>query len=146
MELSLLAIVLLLLLLTFVSAVILWKSRKKAVIPPPELQVPRPQPQDSPHVPTRVPTIFISYRRDDSSDVTGRIYDRLILHFGKQCVFKDVDNIPLGVDFRKHLGDSVGRCDVLLTIVGKQWLVGEQGNRRLDDVRDFVRIELEAAL
>jgi hypothetical protein len=92
------------------------------------------------------PAIFISYRRDDSSDVTGRIYDRLIQHFGKYSVFKDVDSIPLGVDFRKHLGDSVGRCDVLLTVIGRQWLIGDVGQRRLDDVRDFVRIEIEAAL
>jgi TIR domain len=90
--------------------------------------------------------IFISYRREDSSDVTGRIYDRLTAHFGKDTVFKDVDSIPLGVDFRKHLGDSVGRCDVLLTIIGKQWLVADESQRRLDDVRDFVRIEIEAAL
>lgn len=92
------------------------------------------------------PAIFISYRRDDSSDVTGRIYDRLVQHFGKQSVFKDVDSIPLGADFRKHLGDSVGRCDVLLTVIGRQWLIGDVGQRRLDDIRDFVRIELEAAL
>ena len=99
-------------------------------------------PKDS----NKAPGIFISYRRDDTSDVTGRIYDRLIQHFGKESVFKDVDSIPLGIDFRKHLGDSVGRCDVLLTIIGRQWSAGEVGERRLDDVRDFVRIELEAAL
>ena len=92
------------------------------------------------------PAIFIAYRREDSTDVTGRIYDRLCQHFGKQNVFKDVDSIPLGVDFRKHLGDSVGQCDVLLTVIGRQWLAGDRGQRRLDDVHDFVRIEMEAAL
>jgi len=92
------------------------------------------------------PAIFIAYRRDDSIDVTGRIYDRLCQHFGKQNVFKDVDSIPLGVDFRKHLGDSVGQCDVLLTVIGRHWLAGDRGHRRLDDVHDFVRIEMEAAL
>jgi TIR domain-containing protein len=90
--------------------------------------------------------IFISYRRQDSSDVTGRIYDRLIQHFGKPSVFKDVDSIPLGADFRKHLDDSVAQCDVLLTVIGRQWLVGDVGQRRLNDVGDFVRIEIEAAL
>ena len=90
--------------------------------------------------------VFISYRRQDSSDVTGRIYDRLIQHFGKPSVFKDVDSIPLGADFRKHLDDSVARCDVLLTVIGRQWLVGDDGQRRLDDLGDFVRIEIEAAL
>jgi TIR domain len=92
------------------------------------------------------PAIFISYRRDDSSDVTGRIYDRLIQHFGKHSVFKDVDNIPLGVDFRERLGYSVGRCDVLLAVIGRQWLIGEGGRHRLSEVHDFVRIEIEAAL
>jgi len=109
------------------------------------------QPATGPQVPvskesSKPPGIFISYRREDTSDVTGRIYDRLIQHFGKESVFKDVDSIPLGIDFRQHLGDSVGRCDVLLTIIGRQWSTGEVGKRRLDDVRDFVRIELEAAL
>ena len=101
----------------------------------------KPQP-----VAPREPAIFITYRRDDSIDVTGRIYDRLCEYFGKENVFKDVDSIPLGVNFRKYLSDAVGKCDVLLTIIGRQWLAGERGQRRLDDDRDFVRIEIEAAL
>ena len=91
-------------------------------------------------------TIFVSYRRHDSSDVTGRIYDRLTQHFGKQSVFKDVDSIPLGVDFRQHLSDSVSQCDVLLAVIGRQWAAGSAGRPGLDDARDFVRIEVEAAL
>lgn len=47
--------------------------------------------------------IFMSYRRSDSADVTGRIYDRLLQAFGKVAVFKDVDSIPLGVDFKEYL-------------------------------------------
>jgi hypothetical protein len=38
--------------------------------------------------------IFISYRRTDSQDVTGRIYDRLVAHFSQERVFKDVESIP----------------------------------------------------
>jgi hypothetical protein len=53
-------------------------------------------------------SIFISYRRDDTADVAGRIYDRLIQHFGEDLIFKDVDSIPLGVNFRKYLSESVG--------------------------------------
>jgi TIR domain len=112
------------------------------------LQVASPSPAEKPprKDSSATPAIFISYRREDASDVTGRIYDRLIQHFGRPSVFKDVDSIPLGVDFRKHLADSVGRCDVLITVIGRQWLIGDVGQRRLDDVRDFVRIEIEAAL
>jgi hypothetical protein len=67
-------------------------------------------------------SVFISYRRQDSADITGRIYDRLVERFGTPDVFKDVDTIPLGVDFRKYLQESVSRCDVLLAIIGKNWL------------------------
>jgi hypothetical protein len=139
-------LLILLALLLFVFTILaggmwLWRKSKKEGAP--YMEPPRPPPAN----PSRsAPAIFISYRREDASDVTGRIYDRLIEHFGKHSVFKDVDNIPLGVDFRKHLSDSVGRCDVLLTVIGRQWLIGDGGQRRLDDMRDFVRIEIEAAL
>ena len=93
-------------------------------------------------------TLFLSYRRSDSQDVSGRIYDRLIDHFGANHVFKDVDSIPLGVDFRKFVGDKVARCDALLAVIGPQWLEtrNEAGGRRLDDARDLVRAEVAAAL
>jgi hypothetical protein len=93
-------------------------------------------------------TIFISYRRQDSGDVTGRIYDRLVQQFGRGAIFKDVDSIPPGVDFRMVLDKAVGQCNLLLAVIGRQWLSSqnESGARRLDDPRDFVRIEIEVAL
>ena len=91
--------------------------------------------------------IFVSYRRQDSADVTGRIYDRLVQRFDKEQIFKDVDSIPLGVDFREHLGRVVGQCDVLLAVMGNDWLAADSsGRRRIDDAKDFVRIEIESAL
>jgi len=92
--------------------------------------------------------IFISYRRDDSAADSGRIYDRLEPKFGRNNVFKDVDTILLGVDFRHVLTDEVAKCDVMLVIIGRQWvnMADESGQRRLDNPNDFVRIEIEAAL
>jgi Tol biopolymer transport system component len=92
--------------------------------------------------------IFISYRRSDNPDATGRIYDRLVEEFGKAHVFKDVDSIPLGQDFRGHLKTIVSQCGVMLAIVGPGWMDTRDkfGKRRLEDPSDFVRIELEAAL
>ncbi len=92
--------------------------------------------------------IFISYRRADSRKDAGRIYDRLVEAFGKDHVFKDVDSIPLGKDFRGVLREAVAQCDVQLAIIGRQWLdiKDEHGNRRLDNPGDFVRIEVESAL
>jgi len=92
------------------------------------------------------PPIFISYRRQDSDDITGRIYDRLIQHFGEEAIFRDVDSIRLGVDFRKSLEEAIGNCNLLLVVIGRTWLRKNRGKRKIDDPQDFVRIEIEAAL
>lgn len=94
------------------------------------------------------PKIFISYRRADSSAYVGRIYDRLVQAFGKNHIFKDVDNIPIGVDFRQVLTREVNKCNVVFVIMGRQWLDirDEYGRRRIDNPDDFVRIEVASAL
>ncbi|MDX2076166.1 MAG: toll/interleukin-1 receptor domain-containing protein [bacterium] len=95
-----------------------------------------------------MPNIFISYRRADSSAHVGRIYDRLVQAFGKQHVFKDVDNIPVGVDFRQVLAREVAKCDIVLVVIGRQWMDirDDYGRRRIDNPDDFVRIEVASAL
>jgi hypothetical protein len=92
--------------------------------------------------------IFISYRRDDSAGFAGRIYDRIASRLNRERVFFDVDNIELGVDFVQVLSDRVADCDALVAIIGRDWLtaIDEDGRRRLDNPKDFVRIELAAAL
>ncbi|MEA2989235.1 MAG: hypothetical protein QOG83_1946, partial [Alphaproteobacteria bacterium] len=54
-----------------------------------------------------MPKITVSYRREDSEAITGRIFDRLVTHYGKSSVFRDIDNIPPGADFRKHIADAL---------------------------------------
>ena len=92
--------------------------------------------------------IFLSYRRSDSADITGRIYDRLVEEFGRAPIFKDVDSIPLGTDFKQQLEQKVGQTRVLLAIIGDRWLdaMDADGRRRLDDPADYVRMEIELAL
>jgi hypothetical protein len=92
--------------------------------------------------------VFISYRRDDSAGHAGRVHDRLEREFGRDLLFMDVDGVPLGVNFVKVLSDEVAKCDVLLAVIGPNWLNArdEDGNRRLDNPHDFVRIEIGAAL
>ena len=95
-----------------------------------------------------MPKLFISYRRDDSSYVAGRIYDRLVITFGKKSVFLDVDTIPPGSDFRQMMCKAVGRSDVVLCLMGKRWIgaTDQAGERKLDKESDPVRVEIEAAL
>jgi hypothetical protein len=92
--------------------------------------------------------IFISYRRDETAYPAGWLYDRLAQHFGAGQIFKDVDSIELGDDFVQVITRAVGSCDVLLALIGERWLTitDAQGQRRLNDPDDFVRLEIEAAL
>jgi tetratricopeptide (TPR) repeat protein len=91
--------------------------------------------------------IFISYRRADSADITGRVYDSLAQHFGKAAIFKDVDNIPFGADFPRHLETILAQCVVELVLIGPRWLeISDAKGRRLDDPEDFVRLEVERGL
>jgi len=92
--------------------------------------------------------IFVSYRRQESSHLAGRLYDRLADHFGEGQVFIDVDTIEPGVDFAEEIFRAVPACQVLLAIIGPNWLTAtdERGRRRLDDPTDIVRLEIEAAL
>jgi hypothetical protein len=123
---------------------------RRTVTPPSVDEPPRVDPVDvvpKSSRPAGGRTIFISYRRADSADITGRIYDRLTERFGEEHVYKDVDSVPLGVDFRKHIGDLVQRCDAVIAIIGNQWVSSQAGGaRRLEDSRDLVRIEIAAAL
>ena len=92
--------------------------------------------------------IFISYRRDDAAYVTGHINDRLRKEFGDDSIFTDVDRIALGVDFRTTLDLMVSQCQILLAVIGHDWLTvkNKDGQIRLQDPTDFVRIEIESAL
>ena len=92
--------------------------------------------------------IFLSYRRDDSKDVCGRINDALRRSFGPQSVFKDVDSIGGGVDFRRSISDAVSQSRVMLVIIGPSWLtiMDLAGKPRLANPDDVVRLEVELAL
>jgi hypothetical protein len=92
--------------------------------------------------------IFISYRREDSAGYAGRLYDRLSQHFGSDQIFMDIDTIKPGVDFVEVIEEAVGSCDVLIALIGKQWLTitDARGQQRLNDPTDFVRLEIKAAL
>ena len=95
----------------------------------------------------RKPTVFISYRRQDSAGHAGRLADSLIARLGREHVFVDVDSIAPGQDFVAAIRDAVNRSDVLLVVIGQAWLTAatDDGVRRLDVQDDFVRLEIESA-
>jgi hypothetical protein len=80
-------------------------------------------------------------------DITGRIFDRLTSRYGRETVFRDIDSIPPGLDFREHIRASIEDSDVLMVVVGPRWMGGSRhGHPRIHAETDYVRIEVEAAL
>jgi len=95
-----------------------------------------------------MPRIFISYRREDSAGHTGRLNDRLTTRFGRESIFMDVDTIPPGVDFVEVIQQAVSSCDVLIAVIGRQWLSRDDGHavQRGTHHTDFVRVEIATGL
>jgi hypothetical protein len=94
-----------------------------------------------------MPKLAISYRRSDSSAITGRIFDRLVAHYGRDQVFMDIDNIPFGTDFRTHIQSVLQQADLLIVVIGPRWLgVDAGGAARMAQEDDPVRAEVEMAL
>lgn len=89
--------------------------------------------------------VFVSYRREDTRHVAGRLADRLVERFQ---VFMDMDTIKPGTDFTDVIRQAVNECDVFLSIIGTQWttVADARGGRRLDDPSDWVVAETAAAL
>ena len=79
--------------------------------------------------------VFLCYRREDSGGYAGRIQDQLAQALGSDVLFMDVDAIPLGANFVRVLHYEVAKCDVLLAVIGRNWIDArdEHGNRRLEN-------------
>ena len=92
--------------------------------------------------------IFISYRRKDTGSSAGRLYDALAESLGKRKVFKDIDNIGPGVDFRKVIGRELLNSKVVLLLIGDRYtsITDENDNPRIKRDDDFVREEVAVAL
>ena len=92
--------------------------------------------------------IYLSYRRKDAAAYAGRLFDHLGQHFGPGSVFRDIDTIRRGEDFAQAIESALNACDVVLVVIGNTWATGtgQDGRRRLDDPKDWVRLEVAAAL
>jgi hypothetical protein len=55
----------------------------------------------------------------------------------------DIDSIPFGVDFRQYIAGAIAECSAMLVIIGEKWPLSAT---RLNDSKDFVRVEIETAL
>jgi hypothetical protein len=86
--------------------------------------------------------VFLSYRRKDSGDAVGRIYDRLVQHLGIGNVFHDVQNIPIGANFVATIAQLIAQSKLCLPVIGERWLAEADE----DANSDYVFLEIQAAL
>lgn len=100
-----------------------------------------------PSGPESGPRVFVSYRRDDSKVLAGRLKDRVARRFGATAVLFD-DGIGPGVVFRSEVNRALETAVVLLAVIGPGWVDGrgEGGVRRLDDPDDLAVHEIGKAL
>ena len=95
--------------------------------------------------------VFLSYRREESAHVAGRIYDHLEREFGAGRIFFDVEGIPIGGDFREHIRGALIKSEALLVVIGRRWTARFRQSagwlsRRAARTTDYVVIEIEFAL
>jgi hypothetical protein len=92
--------------------------------------------------------IFLSYRRADAAGHAGRLTDVLEGRLGPGTVFRDVASIDGGTDFVHAIEKALAAARVAVVLIGNTWATetAPDGTRRLDDPRDFVRLEIATAL
>lgn len=91
--------------------------------------------------------IFVSYRRKDSSQFVGNLKQKLVEEFG-EIVFVDTDEIRCGDNWPQALENALESSSVVIAVIGPQWLrlTDSFGRRRIDDPKDWVRIEIKKSL
>jgi TIR domain len=90
--------------------------------------------------------IFISYRRADNPDFVERIRDWFAWKYGRDSVFMDFDTIPPFTPFADFIHDQVRECDVLVAIIGPEWMRLLRERLQQQDDEDYVRTEIKLAL
>lgn len=93
--------------------------------------------------------IFLSYRREDTAGFALALFGRLEQSFPSERLFMDVEGgIGAGQDFVRVIEEEVSLCDVMLVLIGPDWLsvTDDLGGPRLENPQDFFRIEVESAL
>lgn len=91
----------------------------------------------------RKKTIFLSYRRDDIPGYGRQLQEDLQKHFGTENVFRDVEDIAGGQQWRDVLAQNLANSAALILLIGPRW---EQiWQERHDKNEDYIVYELNKA-
>jgi hypothetical protein len=92
--------------------------------------------------------VFISYRRKDTEGEASRLARDLAVALPDVPLFRDVEAISPGENFVAALERALEECAVMLVLIGPIWLevTDNNGRRRLNDPKDWTRLEVAEAL
>ena len=90
--------------------------------------------------------IFVSFRIDDEPFGAMLIQRELSDAFGRETIFRSSDSIKPGDDYVRCITRAIRRCEVMIVVMGRNWLVlDDDGRSRLDDAADWVYREIALA-
>jgi hypothetical protein len=91
--------------------------------------------------------VFVNYRTRDGEWAARLAAQELSVQLGPDQVFFASKAIPPGADFVRDIEQRLAGSDILLAIIGPQWLqaTDRSGKRKLDNPEDWVRREIRAA-
>jgi hypothetical protein len=89
--------------------------------------------------------LFISYRRSDTGYQPEIIKRTLSKYIDDEIIFYDHD-IEKGDDFVKVINDRLESAQVMLVLIGKDWLNILKERSKLASATDFVKLEIERGL
>jgi hypothetical protein len=88
--------------------------------------------------------VFINYRTVDNPLGAAGIHDALAARFGESKVFRDCVSLEAGIHYPAAIRKALADADVLVSIIGPQWLIltDDSDRRLIDRDHDWVRREL----
>jgi hypothetical protein len=92
--------------------------------------------------------IFISYRREEAQGWATHLHKDLSQALPGRRIFYAPQSIQGGELFADSIRRALEACSVTLVLIGPHWLVvqDDRGNRRIDNPRDWVHVEVLESL
>lgn len=93
-------------------------------------------------------SVFVSYRRTDSTPYAVSLATALRQALGSMNVFLDTTGMLIGEPFPERLEREIGVARACIIMIGPDWLraADKDGRRRIDDPEDWVHREVCLAL
>src|SRR6187401_2315451 len=91
--------------------------------------------------------VLICYRDSDSAENARSLHRILSERLDPTRIWLGIDDVPHAEGVAEGVTNAVAQADVVLAVIGMDWLAVDAGGRRLlDDPADLVRLEIEEAL